>query len=625
MDQTENQQDVAGRIIQAAITVSSSPTVEEGSFSHILASTRASFRPQLQQRRLQAQSTNKRGRKRKATYQKKVFVVKLANVTFLPPPYEQKYLNKRGLGLLSKPLTINRTWSFEKIKMEILDLMLPNLRDMLEMVDFSIARCGKHKMLTKIDMLNTDPEDLEVTLGSGMLIVIPKRDFPYNLPLVEEPHLQILEDANSYSDEQGPPPQRRSFNRRVFTNQLSLNNSVVTNQQEPARKDEAYNDDFAYFSDIEDGGDVVDTSFTVSNELHPFLNFPRISEDSELVLIDVSRDNIVPYMFDLYSQKPSTVDNRFLVKFIGEDGVDGGGLLNELFSIFWREIFKSDDFFIGTNIVVPFVKLSKIREVKPKFVILGRILGHMILLTGKMPSRLALYTLTALSDKGDDYTLNEEMLLHDFFLFTTLPERRLMQKGLNNFNKLSEMEVNRLTSLYMTYGLSNVLPNEKDIKQHLLLLAENTLIKNTADLFKKMKEGVPKDIILYFTNLPLNFALNLWKSLQPTAEKVANCLKLQVSYPTNEQEKIFYFLQMYVLGLNTEELERFLLFVTATAQMPEQIAVDFHNEMGLARRPIISTCANLIKLSVAYDSQKEFSDEINAFLNSDAAFKYDTY
>lgn len=202
---------------------------------------------------------------------------------------------------------------------------------------------------------------------------------------------------------------------------------------------------------------------------------------------------------------------------------------------------------------------------------------------------------TALSDKQCDYTEHEDMLLHDFLLFLSLPEQKLITKALSQFEKCNESEYARLISFYMAYGLNNVVPNKKDFKGHLLLLAENTLMKNTTDLYLKMREGLPTNVREYLTNIPIDDIFKLWRTFQASPDKVVNILRMQLVFPTNQQDKIFYYLQNYILCLKLDQLNNFLLFVTAWVQMPEEILVDFHDGVGLARRPIVSTCVNLLK------------------------------
>ncbi|CAH0562937.1 unnamed protein product [Brassicogethes aeneus] len=522
-------------------------------------------------------------------------------------------------------VVIKRHWVMEQIKGAILKLVDPHVKNLLQISDFSIATSNRQKLLKKVDD-RLEPQDIEKSLGTGMIVVIPKKDLPSDLPF-------IWTDDPEYNDQKHEIP-------TVFTDS-DFENDSVTMVSEPipgpshqpttthtitSHEAEFHFDDDFNVMDSYDDNPLENMEEPLTSEDPLLVVFPTLDSESDMFCLDISRDDVVIEMFALYDNEAEDITGKRLsVKFKGEVGVDGGGLLNEVFTIFWKRIFESNDFFLGTDVVVPYIKLFKSRELKPKLVTLGKILGHMLLLTGKIPPSLCLYTLTALSNKTDDYVHNENALLNDFFLFLTLPERNLARGALKDFEKLTTNDKNRLMTLYTTYGLLNVSPNKKDIKEHMLLLAENTIIKNTSDLYKKMKEGLPKSIEEYLSNIPFEDTVLYWKSLQANPKKVVNVLSMVPDTPTNEQDQVFYFLQNYLLGLNMKALQKFLLFVTGSVQLPDKILIDFNTHIGIERRPIVATCAQMLTLSSLYETQYDFNQELDAYLLSEDCFTYDTY
>ena len=54
------------------------------------------------------------------------------------------------------------------------------------------------------------------------------------------------------------------------------------------------------------------------------------------------RSNIMEDVLQVYSEFEDVVEHYLQVCFIGEDGVDGGGLLKDMLSVFWIEAFKRE-------------------------------------------------------------------------------------------------------------------------------------------------------------------------------------------------------------------------------------------------------------------------------------------
>lgn len=97
-------------------------------------------------------------------------------------------------------------------------------------------------------------------------------------------------------------------------------------------------------------------------------------------------------------------DEQFLsknlnVKFIGEIGIDGGGLTKELFNIFFDKC--SSMFFQGEDCLVPYLPLNK-RNEQDKFITIARILEHMLILTDSIPAKLSRITLTLIGNSDAD-------------------------------------------------------------------------------------------------------------------------------------------------------------------------------------------------------------------------------
>ncbi|XP_031329679.1 uncharacterized protein LOC116181908 isoform X3 [Photinus pyralis] len=613
-----------GSILRAINTVAYNPTPEEqtsSSLQNLLAVTRQSFRPN------RSLETPKRGRKSSNTYKRRIFLMKLAHCDFLPAIHEQKFLNKRGLGQAG-PISIKRSWPSSRIKDEIVQAFPNSIRDLLRMSDFTLAKCDRQKMLIHLEL----PErfnglDLELQLGNGMLILIPNHDFPNNLPILEKENQSPVSfnDSEYDSDFELPSSIRPSRERQFLMSATTV--SDISNFSGGITLPEASILPVAGSSSSSTSllQDVLETTHTEEWTYDIFTQsevvFPTLQEDADTQLVDVKRQDVIDVMFSIY-QNEGIGCKKLSVQFVDEKGVDGGGLTVELFTIFWNEIFASHTYFKGNDVLVPYIPLHKLRKLKGDFKILGRILGHMMLLTGTFPNKLAIYTFTGLSLKTEDYSQHKNILLQDFLLLLTIAERKLVKKALHSFTELSEAEIGRLTSLFSTNNMLDI-PRECDIEEQIITIAEKVIIKDTAELYAEMRVGLQPRILEFLNNVPLDDIIQIWSSKQPTAEKVMNVLKLTVEHPNNIEEQTFFYFQNYVGSLPMHRLSKFLLFATASIHMPEDISVSFHNYIGVARRPIVHTCSRSIELGLGYESQQNFDSEMNLYLDDVTSYEYD--
>ncbi|CAH1113826.1 unnamed protein product [Psylliodes chrysocephalus] len=402
----------------------------------------------------------------------------------------------------------------------------------------------------------------------------------------------------------------RTFTRKVFIMRLANANFFPGKKEQQFLKDRGL------------GFHLQEEDLLLNIDTQDEIEFPCLPEEAEVKLINLKRDEVVETMFDIYKNEKDICDFKLGVKFIGEDGIDGGGLTNEMFSIFWSSIFANGKYFQGNDVFVPHVPFHKVKKVKNEFQVLGKILGHMILLTQTVPHKLALYTLTGLSNKCDDYCQNNsDLLLQDFLLLITTAERRLLHKALYKFDELSSFERNRLISFYSANALYD-LPKAEEIKEQVLAIAEKLLIDQPKPLYKELQKGLPADIADFLNNMSYKTVNSIWYKMQPTPTKVMGALKLIIKDPTNDEDRYFYYLQNYVGSLTLNQLNTFLLFVTGSVQMPKEILVGFHTNSGIARRPIAHTCGNLIEIGMSYETQQELNREMDCYLNDPSSYEY---
>ena len=72
------------------------------------------------------------------------------------------------------------------------------------------------------------------------------------------------------------------------------------------------------------------------------------------------------------------------------------------------------------------------------------------------------------------------------------------------------------------------------------------------------------------------------------------------------------YLKQYIGSLNSEDLQRFLRFVTGTSCIASKIKVVFNTLTGAARKPSAHTCQTSIELSSTYSTYVEFARELRS-------------
>ncbi|CAC5403144.1 unnamed protein product [Mytilus coruscus] len=330
--------------------------------------------------------------------------------------------------------------------------------------------------------------------------------------------------------------------------------------------------------------------------------------------LKIRRNNIIKDVLHYY-QDSTILNFKIKVVFEGEIGEDLGGLTRDMFSSFWKKACQ--EFFRGEDSVVPSLPIHRRREAADIFAAIGRVLCHMIGLCGILPPNLCRSLL--LSTISDSEIIDQELLLQDFLLHVSFPERTLVKRLLSS-SHWSERDKDMISSMFQTYGMHSY-PSVENLKNQILDMANSELLDKPNHLCKFLKKGFSDFFVEnFFFKLNSMSITNFFASLLPSREKVLDCLKTDENLRADE-EVIFYYLQNFIREITFEVLEQFICFVTGSPLMPtEGIKVTFSNSFGLNRCPRAHTCGNLIDLPVGYVSYQEFRRELTSIVTSDEAF-----
>lgn len=346
-----------------------------------------------------------------------------------------------------------------------------------------------------------------------------------------------------------------------------------------------------------------------------FVVLPFLPENAETITIQISRSHCFHDLMNMYMDE-QIINKNLQVTFLGEIGLDGGGLTKELFNIFF--IKCESMFFRGEDCIVPYLELSKINELD-KFVIIGRILQHMLLLTNNIPAKLSRITLMLIAKPERD--INSDILLQELLRYVNPYLRKILKKALKNVISLSEKEKETIQDFFQTNRFF-ARPNSETLSEQLKIIATEILIEKPKKLITKIRQGVSPEKYANFWN---NCDFDVFLDMQtPTAIKIVNCLVTD-PHLTNEENDILHYFTMYIHCLDKDKLTNLIFLITGSFVMPLHIDVKFNDTVGLSQRPMFNTCTNTITLPKTYANYDDLKNDLNMCLNSEEAMEYTMY
>lgn len=346
------------------------------------------------------------------------------------------------------------------------------------------------------------------------------------------------------------------------------------------------------------------------------LLFSCLPEEAEILSIEISRNHCYEDLINLYKDE-EILNKKLNVTFIGELGVDGGGLSKEMFNIFFDKC--EGIFFHGEDCLVPYLELNKYNEVN-KFVVIGKILQHMLLLTRTIPCKISTITLMLIANP-DTTIVDSTIVLRELLLFVNPYLRKILKKSLISFNSLTEKEIEVIYDFYQSNRFF-ARPTSDSISEQLRIIGSNILIEKPGRLIGKIREGVLTEKYSKFWN---NCNFQVFLNMQtPTADKVVKCLLTEPNL-TNEENDILHYFTMYIHCLEKERLRNLLFLITGSSGMPALISVKFNDFVGLSQRPTFSTCTNTITLPKSYANYNELKNDLNTCLNMEEAKEYTAF
>ena len=329
--------------------------------------------------------------------------------------------------------------------------------------------------------------------------------------------------------------------------------------------------------------------------------------------VRAKRENILEDVLDIY-RVPIDMTLRLKVQFEGERGEDLGGLTKDLFSSFWLKAFEK--YFKGENSCVPFLPLSNRHKAQDIFIGIGRIMEHMLRILGTIPAKFCRSAILAMANEHDT---DEEMLLEDFLMYLPEADENLLKHCLQSAS-WSPSEERRLL-LFASVHNMNMILRPGNLRRSLLNMAQMELLDSCSPYLRMMYTGFSVSGKRFLRKLTPEGITTLYASFKATSDKVAALIERafeEEDLSLLEQVMVNY-LSNFVREMDDETLYKFLVWVTGSSTMPEEIKVAFNASSGLMRAPVAHTCGNILELSTDYNTYQEFRREFMAVLNNETA------
>lgn len=348
-----------------------------------------------------------------------------------------------------------------------------------------------------------------------------------------------------------------------------------------------------------------------------------ISTDTDTYVVHyVNRSSLFNDLIDLYEDTSILKQYPLHMSFVGELGVDLGGVSRDVITGFWLDAYVS--MFDGSNLLIPSVSphtnLSQLASI-------GKILSHGYMCTGFLPVQVALPTLVLML-LGPSLAIDSKLLKFSFFDYLNTVDREILKKAVNFIETTGDERFppylqQDLLTLFSAYNIRQI-PSPKSLMETIIDTARYLFITKPMSAICAVHSGIPVCHREYWNSKSPGDIQMIYQALTATPCKVL--LSLDVPLFNNEaQETTYGYLRQFIGNMSSEEIQMFLRFVTGSSVCStEKIEVEFNVLSGLARRPIAHTCGNTLELSATYRSYPEFEKEFKAILLNEFSWIMDS-
>ena len=351
-----------------------------------------------------------------------------------------------------------------------------------------------------------------------------------------------------------------------------------------------------------------------------------ISSKDLFLIINVRRNNLIEDTLNEVSKPGIKLQNPIKVKFIGEQGVDEGGVRKEFFLLFIRQIFDPDYGMFNYNKKTRLYWFNHYTfEPKIKYELIGIIFGlaiyNNIILDVKFP--LTVYKkLLGIKPTLEDMKECDPELYNNLTFLINSKDKNLKEELDTNFVVVDDKFGEKLDIPLKANG-ENIMIDSENKDEYVELYLDWYFNKSIHEVFNSFEKGFYKV-----------FNRDLSKILSPEELELIICgtqfldfneLKKGCNYEeyTKDSETIKYFWEI-LLEFNEEEKKNFLSFVTGCDRAPidglGSLAITISNGgTDLNQLPSAHTCFNNLILP-DYRNKEVIKKKIHIAINYSEGF-----
>ena len=315
-------------------------------------------------------------------------------------------------------------------------------------------------------------------------------------------------------------------------------------------------------------------------------------------------------VFALFSNEDVLSHHPLKVHFVGEKGVDTGGVCRDMLAEFWQAAYPI--YFEGSNLLVPSVNAHT--NMKALHTI-GTVLSHGYIFCGMLPTRIAFPTLYA-SLTGVRVKLPKNIMFNSLIDYLTTVEQGIVRECLNIKADFYPEELqSQLISILDRFGARKT-PKPDTLTQLLIDSAEYEFLHKPLAAISAINAGIPKQEVEFWSKYAAEDLHKIFLSLTASPSKVMQLIEEPLVLNPREK-KVFEYLLQFIGNASTEEVSHFLRFVTGSTVCPTQkIQIVFNRVSGFTRCPVGRTCGFTLEISTEYSNYMEFSEEMKTVLTN---------
>ncbi len=338
------------------------------------------------------------------------------------------------------------------------------------------------------------------------------------------------------------------------------------------------------------------------------LAYLRSINSQEGLAHTINRKNILKDVIGLYRDSNIINEYPIVIKFVGEIGIDAGGIQRDMFSSFWTETYS--ELFEGQNILIPMIHPQTELSYLP---IIGKIISHCYLISGILPVRIALPTLVKIL-LGPSSSCTAEMLLDSFLDYVSSVERSTLQRALSCRLTFPPELADKIMCTLSRFNC-RMLPTPANMSNLILQIARYEFVTKPAAGIEMIHSGIPLCHKSFWEALSSQDIFKIYKNLTVSPEKVASLLS-RSEFNSPQEERIYEYLRQMVENMKTEELSLFMRFVTGSLVCAtDNISLQFNKVTGLGRIPVAHTCSCTLELSTEYLNYDDFTADFKAIFS----------